>query len=109
MLRRRLIRQAREDGFLPVLYVLPITDIHRGFYEPGDYEAFLRHVAALARSEGVRWVDFDTSGEFGRGDFHDTNHLRARTTVRMAELFADRVVLPSLAELREQARGPDFR
>lgn len=92
----RLVRQIRSDGFEPVAYLMPITDIHRGFYEAGGYARLLRHVAAVAEREGFAFVDLDSGHGFGYEAFHDTHHLTPESAASFSARFAERVVLPHL-------------
>jgi len=72
---RLIIRQVREDGFTPLLYLLPVTPLHRTFYSGEEYEAFLAHTRLLAREEEVQFIDLDSGHGLGRQAFRDTNHL----------------------------------
>lgn len=92
----RLIELVREDGFRPVLYVLPITEVHRGFYRDDDYERFKHHAAELARRTAVPLVDLDRDVELAEDEFYDTQHVHGGTVAKLSQYFADRVVLPEL-------------
>jgi len=92
----RLIELVREDGFRPVLYVLPITAVHRGFYRDDDYERFKRHAAELARRTAVPFVDLDRDLELTEDEFYDTQHVHGGTVAKLSGAFARRVVLPEL-------------
>lgn len=72
---RLIIHQAREDGFTPLLYLLPVTPLHRTFYSEGDHEAFLAHTRLLAWEEEIPFIDLDSGHILNRQAFRDTNHL----------------------------------
>jgi hypothetical protein len=97
----RLVRQIRSDGFEPVAYLMPVTDIHRGFFEAGGYADLLRHVAAVAESEGFAFVDLDSGHGFEYDAFHDTHHLTPETAVAFSARFAERVLLPHLGDAQD--------
>ena len=92
----RLFDQARDDGLKPVLYVLPITSAHRGFYPPGEYERLLAHVRRIGRRQRVRVLDFDTDHACELAAFHDTHHLGAGAVDEMSRRFARQVFAPLL-------------
>lgn len=72
---RLIIRQAREDGFTPLLYLLPVTPLHRTFYFGDGYQEFLTHIRLLAREEGVQLIDLDSDHTLDLHAYRDTNHL----------------------------------
>lgn len=92
-----LIRLVRSDGLRPVLYVMPISELHRGFYGPGEYAAFRAHLRSVARREGVRLLDLDAAQRLGPDSFQDTHHLTARAAMAFSRDFADAVLWPELA------------
>ena len=94
---RLLVRQARADGFRPVLFIMPVTPIHRGFFPPGEYAAYLAHVAGVAALEGVPLVDLDSALGLGVESFVDTHHLRFSAVAPATVELTQRGVLPSLA------------
>lgn len=89
---RYLIRRAQEDGWTPVLYAMPITPMHRGFFEPGDYQAFLAQTKRIAAEEGVAWVDLDTGHSIERRNFFDTHHLDSRGARLFSRCFGASVL-----------------
>ncbi|UCE86451.1 MAG: hypothetical protein JSU66_01565 [Deltaproteobacteria bacterium] len=93
----RLVRQIRSDGFRPVAYLLPVTDIHRGFYAAGQYAEFLEHVADVADRERFPFVDLDSGHGYGDEAFFDTHHLAPESAAGFSRRFAEAVVLPHVA------------
>lgn len=90
----RLIRQVHADGLLPVAYAMPLTQLHRSFYPPEKYAAFLRHMRELAEREGFPFVDLDSDHGLPLSDFHDTHHLSSHVVPEFSRRFAERVLLP---------------
>lgn len=95
---RLLVRRIRADGFRPVLYCMPVTEIQRGFYAPGDYARYLRHVGEVAAEEGVPFVDFDSTLGVPLEAFTDTHHLRVSAVPLMSRELAERALLPLFLE-----------
>lgn len=93
---RTIIREAREAGLRPFLYVMPITAIHRSFFEPGDYERFLALVRRVAEVEGIEFFDLDTGHGLPDSAFLDTGHLLSTAADDFSRRFALRVLLPLL-------------
>jgi hypothetical protein len=92
----RLVAEVRRDGLVPALYTLPITDVQRGFFEPGDYAATLAHIRALAEREQVVFVDLDSDKKVPVASFQDTNHLAPEAARAMSTTFAKKVLAPLL-------------
>ena len=90
---RRIIRQARNDGFVPVLYLMPITDIHRGFYILDDYERALEAARRVAEVENVPFIDLDTGHDYPESAFQDTHHLDPSVLDEFSDEFVRRVLL----------------
>lgn len=96
---RLLLRRARSDGFRPVLFSMPVTDIQRGFLPPGTHASYLAHVANVAALEGVPFVDLDSMLKLPVSAFVDTHHLRFGSVVPVTVELTQRGVLPRLAGL----------
>lgn len=97
---RGLLQQAHEDGWLAVLYIMPLTELHLGFYADGDYARFLGEVKRIAELEGVPLVDFGSGHRFALDDFHDTHHLKPEHTAALSTAFARQAIEPALRALR---------
>ncbi len=95
---RALIRLVKSDGWKPVLYIMPVSDIHLRFYGAGEYDMFLRTVHSVADEEGVALVDFGQDGDFTRDLFRDTHHLNSEGAAILSRRFARRVILPLLTD-----------
>lgn len=90
---RRLIRQARSDGLITILYVMPVTAVHKTFFAPGLHDEIMDFVRALAVEENVRLVDFDTDHVYPDSAFQDTHHLGRSFLTRFNRQFAGDVFL----------------
>ena len=72
---RRLVRRARDDGWTVVLVRAPVTEVHRGFWEPADrvlVDAALRRVT---EEEGLTLLDYEADHGVPEEEFWDTHHL----------------------------------
>lgn len=87
-----LVDRAREDGFTPILFVPPVTTLHRSFFAPGDYDAFRAHVADFANRKNISLYDFDAVNDFESAEFWDTNHLSTEGAQRFSRCFAREVL-----------------
>lgn len=95
---RRLVAAVQQDGLRVVLYLLPITDIHRGFYAPGDYDRMVAFLERLADHMRVPFVNLDKDHEYTHDDFQDTHHLGPSALERISHDIANRVFLaPAVA------------
>lgn len=95
---RQLVRDARADGLRPFLYALPVTELHRAFFEDDGYAAFLAHAKRVAAEEGVPFVDLDTGHALGHDAFHDTDHLHRSASRKLSARFAREAVLPLVGD-----------
>lgn len=93
---RAILAEARADGLKPFLYVMPITETHRRFFEPGDYADFRRLVERLAAEEGVPLFDLDRDHGLPDSAFLDTGHLHHTAAPAFTRTFTDRVLVPLL-------------
>ncbi len=93
---RELLAEARADGLKPFLYVMPITAVHRRFFEPGDYAAFRRLAERIAAEEGVPLFDLDRGHALPNAAFLDTGHLHHTAAAGFTRTFVERVLLPLL-------------
>jgi hypothetical protein len=98
-LLRLLLRRARSDGFRPVLFCMPVTEIQRAFLAPGEHASYLAHVATVAALEGVPFVDLDSALRLPLTAFVDTHHLRFGSVAPVTVELTQRAVLPRLAGL----------
>lgn len=92
----KIIALAREDGFQPVMFVMPVTDIHKTFLPPGMWANSVKLVADLAAREHVPLVDFDADGKWGHELFFDTHHMAPVAAPIVSAEFARRVLAPAL-------------
>jgi len=95
---RQIIAEARADGLKPFVYVMPVTAIHRGFYEPGDYAEFLRFARRIAEVEAVPFFDLDSNHGLPNERFHDTGHLHHTAATPFSKTLATKALLPLLTE-----------
>jgi hypothetical protein len=91
-----LVKQVRADGFQPVLYIVPITDIHKSFSKPGEQEQFARFIRRLATHLDVPLVDLEEKIRLTDDDFYDCHHICLEGSVRLTPVFVEEVVLPYL-------------
>ena len=94
----RVIRQCREKGIAPVLISMPTTDAYMLYCD--SYQALHTSVKALARREGVPYLDFNLSRfrvySLTDSNFSDERHMNNSG----AELFT-----PLLAEVVGKAQA----
>ena len=88
----RLLRRVSDDGGLPVLFIMPVTSVHRTFAKHGEFDAFLEHTRAIAEAEGVALINLDTDHNLPLSAFRDTHHLHESgaelVSQRLAEALA---------------------
>ncbi len=93
----KIIALAREDGFEPVMFVMPVTDIHKTFLPDGMWARSVALVKGLAEKEKIPLVDFDADGKWnGHELFFDTHHMAPVAAPGMSAEFARRVLAPAL-------------
>ena len=71
----RLVREVRTQGGIPVLYILPVLDVHRTFGKGDEFQRFHDHAHAIASAEDVTLIDLDTDHDLPASAFRDTHHL----------------------------------
>ncbi len=96
----KLIRQVRQDGFTPILYLLPVTEVNRGYFPEGTYEKLLDHISLIADREKVLFVDLDSNHNIDLELFEDSHHLKTRGAREFSPLFAELVHFTSMQSSR---------
>jgi hypothetical protein len=92
-----LCRQAQRDGVDVFVYVLPVTDLQKSFWDPpGRRKQVLDEVKKWAATQGIAVVDFDSGHTFALEDFHDTHHVAASGAQKLSRRFAVQALLPRL-------------
>lgn len=82
---RALARSLRRDGLPLALFAPPVTAAYReaiarlGAGLPTD------DIAALARTEGMAWIDLSSDSEFIASDFLDADHLSAAGAAKLSK------------------------
>jgi len=95
----RLIEAVRRAGLQPVLYLMPITDVQRSFFEPGQYAAVLANITALAARQKAPFIDLDSARAWPVRLFQDTNHMAPEASAAVSKLFAKKALAPQLSTL----------
>lgn len=93
---RRLVRESRLAGLTPVLFVMPITDIQKSFFKPGEFESFLTFLERFAQEERVVWTNLDAELDLPIEAFYDTHHINRDAVPQVSREFARRVLLSVL-------------
>lgn len=93
-LLKRLVMQVKADGFEPVLYVMPVTDVQKTFWPKGRYEQVMAAVRRWTQESKLPLFDFDAGNAFTHADFFDTHHLTRDAAERISAEFARKVFLP---------------
>jgi hypothetical protein len=93
---RRLVRESRLAGLTPVLFVMPITDIQKSFFKPGEFESFLTFLERFAQEERVVWTNLDAELDLPIEAFYDTHHINSSAVPKVSREFARRVLVPGI-------------
>ena len=94
---RAFCESARNDGVDVFLYVMPVTETQRGFWDPPERrKEVLDAVKAWATQERIDLLDFDTGHTIPLEQFFDTHHLSAQGASRFSRRFANEAFLPRL-------------
>lgn len=89
---RKLVQNAREDGFSIVLFIMPIAEEHREFWRAGQYEEYIAAAEALAAEFDAPLFHFDRDFPMRADEFQDTNHLNEIGAERLSAEFAKRAI-----------------
>jgi hypothetical protein len=85
---KSLVETIREDGFRPLLYRLPVTDIQRSFYRPEDWDRAKAVLTDFGRREGVDLLDLSAAHHVAPEDWFDTHHIAITGTDDISARFA---------------------
>lgn len=92
----RLVELVRRDGFEPVLFVMPVTAVHRSFWGPRQLDRAMQQIRDVAARASVPLFDFDSGHALPDEAFFDTHHLTPEAARSLSERFARDVLLPRL-------------